>query len=522
MGTVYRAEHRLMKRWVAIKVVRHALLEKQAVRERFLSELRTAARLAHPNIVVAHDAEEAGNLCFLVMEYVAGEDLAALVRRRGPLPVAEACHYVREAALGLQHAHENGLVHRDIKPGNLMLTSEGRVKVLDFGLARFTLEKAAEQTSSDLPSPPVALLAVSTVSQVPEQTATGSLLGTPAYMAPEQARDARSADIRSDIYSLGCTLVHLLTGQPNPTALSELRPPLPPELTAVLKRMLAENPAERFQTPAETAGALAPFAYVLVRQRARFLARKWLLLFIAIGMVFGLGLMVVLAIYFPRNSEQSPGTKREGINPGEYPQEDPRAPTRIINLIARPSVTLEGTSVQVTLRVLPQPPNVGEPDGQVTIRSGEEVLGTGKLQDGKATVTIMAPNVGQHPLTAVYAGDEAYAPCTSEPITLRVGIGAIQQFTVTGAKTGMITLSFNGVTTVPMRCDVDARQVESALNNLSRIGGVEGQVVVRKVANVYTVTFIGSLGAKKVPQITATGRNGASVSTATLRQGAKP
>jgi tRNA A-37 threonylcarbamoyl transferase component Bud32 len=542
MGTVYKAEHRLMKRWVALKVVRHALLEQPAVRERFFREVHTSARLTHPNIVVTHDAEQAGHLCFLVMEYVNGEDLAALVRRRGPLPVAEACRYVREAALGLQHAHENGLVHRDIKPGNLMLTAEGRVKVLDFGLARFTLEKAADQAPPDVAPAPAVALDGQTVSQVPQHTATGSLLGTPAYMAPEQLRDARNADIRADIYSLGCTLVHLLTGQPAPAKRAERRPDLPPALSAVLGRMVAAAPADRYQTPAEVAAALAPFAGIDPPAAKRFLSRRWLLLGLAAAI-----LIVSVPAYFlidaigrkpaaSARNDRTDGVKRGGKNALVPPGIDPRAATKIHNLVATPSVTLGGTSVQVKLRVVALPPNIGDPEGEVTIRArkkepgsdqpkggaGETTLGTAKVRDGQATVTITAPEAGQYLLTAVYGGDEAYAPCTSEPITFRAGIGAIQQFTVTGAPTGMITLTFNGTTTTPMRCNTSAAQVQSALNQLASVAGVDGQVTVSKAGNVYTVTFLGGLSAKQVPQITAVGNNGAQVTTLTIREGKSP
>src|SRR5207253_4186002 len=139
---------------------------------------RAAAALSHPNVVTAHDAEQAGDLHFLVMEYVEGEDLAALVERQGPLPVAEACEYARQAALGLQHAHEHGLVHRDLKPHNLMLTPRGIVKILDFGLAKVMSE---QRTTVGL-------------------TNVNALMGTPQYVAPEQARDSHGADIRADIY----------------------------------------------------------------------------------------------------------------------------------------------------------------------------------------------------------------------------------------------------------------------------------------------------------------------------------
>jgi hypothetical protein len=168
--------------------------------------------------------------------------------------VADACAYVRQAALGLQHAHERGMVHRDIKPHNLMLTPEGQVKILDFGLARFVSESP---TGGGL-------------------TQVGTSMGTPDYIAPEQARDASAADTRADIYSLGCTLYSFLTGQPPfpggdyiqkvmahieraPRPVSEFRGDVPPELERVVERMMAKDPAQRFQTPAEVAEALAPF-----------------------------------------------------------------------------------------------------------------------------------------------------------------------------------------------------------------------------------------------------------------------
>src|SRR5262249_1052812 len=143
-----------------------------------------------PNVVLAFDANEAGATLYLAMEYLEGADLGRLLRQRGPLPVAEACNYARQAALGLQHAAEHGLVHRDIKPSNLMVTTAGTVKVLDLGLAR--LREPSGGTRGDL-------------------TQEGMLMGTPDYIAPEQIDDAAQADTRADIYSLGCTLYHLLT-----------------------------------------------------------------------------------------------------------------------------------------------------------------------------------------------------------------------------------------------------------------------------------------------------------------------
>jgi hypothetical protein len=255
MGTVFKAEHRLLNRPVALKVIHGRLLGRPGAVERFRREARTAARLDHPNVVAVHDAEQAGSAHFLVLEYVDGETLDRLVERRGPLPVAEACDYVRQAALGLQHAHEQGMVHRDLKPANLIVTPDGRVKVLDFGLAQVATEL---QASAGL-------------------TPEGAVVGTPGYLAPEQARDPRAADIRADLYSLGCTLYHLLAGRPpfpadsllqqlldhqdrTPRPLSEVRPDMPPELARIVARLLAKEPARRFSSPAELAAALEPFA----------------------------------------------------------------------------------------------------------------------------------------------------------------------------------------------------------------------------------------------------------------------
>jgi serine/threonine protein kinase len=254
MGVVYKAEHRLMARTVALKVISKQLTEVPGVVERFRREVQAAARLSHSNLVQAHDAEQAGELHFLVTEFVDGQSLAWLVDRDGPLSVEKACDCVRQAAVGLAHALERGLVHRDVKPQNLMLTPQGLVKVLDFGLASI----AAEQGGSK------------------GLTEVGQGMGTPDYMAPEQIRDAHSVDTRADVYSLGCTLYFLLTGQPpfpegnssqkmaahlekQPTPVQQLRPGLPAGLVKVVERMMAKAPARRYQTPAEVVAALEPF-----------------------------------------------------------------------------------------------------------------------------------------------------------------------------------------------------------------------------------------------------------------------
>jgi serine/threonine protein kinase len=257
MGVVYLAQNKLMGRPEVLKVVGRHLVERPGVGDRFLREIRSAAKLHHPNIVTAHSAIRLGESLVLAMEYVEGLDLAKMVKTKGPLPIAHACYFVHQAALGLQHAHERGMVHRDIKPANLILARDGKkaiVKVLDFGLAKVTSEG---QTDSGL-------------------TREGQMLGTPDYIAPEQIRNAQSADIRADIYSLGCTFYYLLTGGPpfrgdhlwdvyqahfsmEAGPLNLVRPEVPVELAAVVAKMMAKEPGRRFQTPKDVAQALTPF-----------------------------------------------------------------------------------------------------------------------------------------------------------------------------------------------------------------------------------------------------------------------
>ena len=171
MGVVYKAEHRLMERPVALKVIDRGLTSKPAVVERFRREVKAAGQLNHPNIVHAYDAEQAGDSHFLVMEFVEGTTLARLVEQQGPLPAAVACDYVRQAALGLQRAWESGMVHRDIKPHNLMLTPQGVVKVLDFGLARL-----ADEVKPSLPPPGEGTAPAGTAGQTLTQSGIASLL----------------------------------------------------------------------------------------------------------------------------------------------------------------------------------------------------------------------------------------------------------------------------------------------------------------------------------------------------------
>ena len=261
MGVVWLAEHQMMPRMVALKVISARFTSGRESVERFRQEVRAAARLTHPNIVTAFDAEHAGDLHFLVTEYVDGRSLEQWVQQHGVLSVAQACSAIRQVCSGLQHAHHQGMIHRDIKPQNLMQAKNGKIKILDFGLAR--LEQHAEKVSQ-------------TAKTELSLTAVGMVLGTPDYMAPEQAADSSSADARSDIYSLGCTLFFLLAGrapfeagsfmemissgtQRPMTALSSLRSDLSPELRRVIEKMTAPRPENRFRSAAEVADALTPF-----------------------------------------------------------------------------------------------------------------------------------------------------------------------------------------------------------------------------------------------------------------------
>jgi serine/threonine protein kinase len=258
MGTVWKAWHTRLKRTVALKTLRADCLHDAPAVARFQREMEAVGKLDHPNLIRATDAGDAAGIHFLVMDFVEGLDASKLVQQHGPLPVADACEIIRQAALGLQHAHEAGLVHRDVKPSNLMVSNQGQVKVLDLGLA---LLHASPNEHGEL-------------------TGSNQGMGTTDYMAPEQGASAHNVDIRADVYSLGCTLYKLLAGRapfsgseystpfkkmeahaqtPVPP-LCDRRPEVPADLVAVLERMLAKAPADRFDTPGAAAEALAPFA----------------------------------------------------------------------------------------------------------------------------------------------------------------------------------------------------------------------------------------------------------------------
>jgi serine/threonine-protein kinase len=251
MSKVYLGEHVLMQRRVAIKVLPQKRVTDTSYLARFHREARAAASLDHPNIVRAYDVDNDGDNHYLVMEYVDGRDLQQTVKRGGPLDYATAADYIRQAAEGLGHAHSHGLIHRDVKPANLLVDQKNVVKVLDLGLARFTDDDRASLTV-----------------QYDE-----NVLGTADYLAPEQAVDSHSADGRADIYSLGCTFYFLLTGHPpfpdgtlpqrlmahqkqQPSAICKERPDAPADLVAICTKMMAKKPADRYPSMDDVAQAL--------------------------------------------------------------------------------------------------------------------------------------------------------------------------------------------------------------------------------------------------------------------------
>jgi serine/threonine protein kinase len=260
MGQVFKAEHRRMRRLVAVKLLPTSAMESPDAVRRFYREVQAAAQLSHPNIVTAYDASEFEGVHYLAMEYVDGRDLGRVVKEHGPLSVQWAVDYVIQAAKGLEYAHAQGIVHRDVKPGNLLLDTNGTVKILDMGLARLNPHELGERELSEW-----------------EITENDRLMGTIDYMSPEQAEDTRGADHRSDIYSLGCAFYRLLIGEPPFTgatpmkkllahreapipSLCAVRPDVPPQLDAVFQRMVAKRPEDRYQSMGEVVAALESFA----------------------------------------------------------------------------------------------------------------------------------------------------------------------------------------------------------------------------------------------------------------------
>jgi len=282
MGTVYKAVHTVMGRIVALKVIRLSVIKNQQELLQFEREIRVLAQMQHPNIVMAYDADTVRGVRYLAMEYVVGKSIGQWVAERGPMRVPLAIELLRQSATALQYAHDRGLVHRDLKPSNLFITrqrgsrssatpsglssgGEYVLKVLDFGLAHLSQG-----------------LVSAAVEQFLRQQGTGAIFGTADYMSPEQGRDFHAVDIRSDLYSLGCSFYFALAGQvpfagntameklvkhleEPATPLRNVRPEVPAELEAIVLRLMAKDPGERFQSPTELLSALEPLCRPEVR-----------------------------------------------------------------------------------------------------------------------------------------------------------------------------------------------------------------------------------------------------------------
>lgn len=280
LSSVYKARHAEHGWTVALKVLNPEVIAESEGRRQFLLEIEAMTRLEHPNIVQFCDADKVGETVYYAMEFVEGTDLGKAIGLTGKLPVAEACDYIRQAALGLQHAHERNVVHRDIKPANLYLTTPSQpaapdsyrlavqpakpkvsqqpvLKILDWGLAALRNPTGATAEGA-------------------EEDRIRGVIGTADWLAPEQARNGNRVDSRADLYSLGCTFYYLLTGQPpfpqgslmqkmikhqnaEPTPLEKFRSDVPDEVLLILQRMMAKQPEKRFQTPAAVALSLLPF-----------------------------------------------------------------------------------------------------------------------------------------------------------------------------------------------------------------------------------------------------------------------
>ncbi|MES2521162.1 MAG: serine/threonine-protein kinase [Gemmatimonadota bacterium] len=252
MGIVYRARDKRLKRYVAIKLLPPELSFRRDIRSRFLREAETAAQLSHPNIVPIYSVDDVGNLVFFVMACIEGDNLAVRLKKRGPCPADDVRRWLMEVGDALAYAHSRGVIHRDIKPDNILLDGiDGRALVTDFGIARAAMDSG----------------------EASRLTATGMAIGTPAYMSPEQASGDRDLDARSDLYSLGIVAYQMLVGEPPfvgnttpallvkhlaeaPVPVSHRRADVPPDLSAIVMRLLEKSPDQRFQTGGDLVQAL--------------------------------------------------------------------------------------------------------------------------------------------------------------------------------------------------------------------------------------------------------------------------
>jgi WD40 repeat protein/tRNA A-37 threonylcarbamoyl transferase component Bud32 len=462
MGAVYEAEHRVMQRSVALKVIKPTYTADDSAVERFRREVRAAARLAHPNIVAAYDGDNVGETHFLVMEYVAGKSLASVLRENGPLPIALACEYVRQAALGLQHAHERGMVHRDVKPDNLMLTPDGTVKVLDFGLAALLAERRAGGL-----------------------TDSNVIMGTPDYMAPEQAEDARKTDARSDVYSLGCTLYQLLTGEPpfpGETAMMKIlahrEQPVPPVrrkrlevsegLARVVARLMAKKPEDRYPSAGEAARALAPFTQPAAPRRRR----RWPAVALTLTALL-VGLTIAGVVVYRIRTDQGELVITTESDDVEVVVKQGGKVVKIIDTRTEKSVTLDSGSYDLALK--------GKPEGlrltldRAVLTRGEKVLAKierfvgnrpGPVDGGKvpAEDSAVVPKPLEVARQLLWPGRNNLSTSFSEDSRLCVGFAlGSNAFRVWETETGKLVQTVDGLPGTPtVRFLPDGKQLLSS------------------------------------------------------------
>lgn len=251
MSFVYLAEHKLMHKQRAIKVLPKKRVKDSSYLARFHLEAQATSQLDHPNIVRCYDVDNEGDTHYIVMEFIEGKDLNTIVKQEGPLPLELACNYIAQSAEGLAHAHEKGLIHRDVKPANLLVDTKGILKILDLGLALFSDNEQASLTVEH----------------------NENVLGTADYLAPEQARNSHKIDHKADIYGLGCSLYFVLTGRPPfpegtlaqriakhqtemPEDIRKLRPDCPRDLADICMKMMQKRPEKRYANMREVAIAL--------------------------------------------------------------------------------------------------------------------------------------------------------------------------------------------------------------------------------------------------------------------------
>jgi serine/threonine protein kinase len=376
MGRVFKALHRQMNRPVAVKLLPESLVQSPQSVERFRREVQVLARLSHPNIVAIHDAGTADGTHYYVMDLIDGDDLARLVGAHGPLPVEQAVECIVQAARGLEYAHAQGVVHRDIKPSNLILDHAGTLKLLDLGIARFTT--LPEQAGQE------------------DLTKTGCVLGTVDYMAPEQAMNTRLADQRADIYSLGCTLYFLLTGQAifggetvmervvahREHAVPSLRkacPAVPSWLEAVFRKMVAKQPEDRYQSVAALISDLERHAAPRRWRRGLWVTTSVVLI---AALALGIGLLLPHLrnhLALPQEREPPPGRPETSPEPSQRTE-----PHKLPDLPVKPTWRTTG-EYPLIAGVWSAVENKG---ARVTVvQHGGEFVATASYPSGEVTVS---------------------------------------------------------------------------------------------------------------------------------------